>query len=107
MAQREVIDKVKAYIKLLRKNNISVYKAYLFGSYAVNKADEHSDIDVAIISPDFGKNYLKEMRLLMKLTRDIDAMITPDPYSLEAYNKAAQGDFLWQEIIQKGIVIDI
>lgn len=106
MAQKQIVEKVKLYIKKIKENNINVYKVFIYGSSALDINNEYSDIDVAIISPDLGKNYLQEMRLLMKLTRNIDLMISPDPYSLEDYNKAGHGDFLWQEIIQKGVSID-
>lgn len=105
MAQKQVIDKIKLYLTKLKDCNINVYKAFIYGSYAAGTNDENSDIDVAIISEDLGKNYLQEMRLLMKLTRDIDLMIAPDPYSLEDYNNASRGDFLWQEVIEKGLPI--
>lgn len=107
MAQKQVIDKIKSYINVLKKNNINVYKVILFGSHVLDSANEFSDIDVAIISLDLGKNYLQEMKTLMKLARDIDLMISPDPYSLQAYENAKKGEFLWQEIIQKGESIDI
>jgi uncharacterized protein len=45
--------------------------------------------------------------MLMKIARKIDFMLSPEPYSLEEYEKAQQGNFLWQEIIQKGELIDI
>lgn len=107
MAKREIIKKVKEFIKLLENNNLKIEKVYLFGSHVSNKAKETSDIDVAIISPDFGKNYMEEMRLLLKIADKIDFMISPDPYSVEQYENAKQGDFLWQEIIQKGKLIKI
>jgi len=36
---------------------------------------------------------------------NIDYDISPRPYSLEEYNKASEGDFLYQEIIKKGKLI--
>ncbi|MDX9786154.1 MAG: nucleotidyltransferase domain-containing protein [Desulfobacterales bacterium] len=43
--KRLVHREVKRYISLLREQDITVIQAYLFGSYANNKADEWSDID--------------------------------------------------------------
>jgi predicted nucleotidyltransferase len=107
MDKKQVINKIKDYIKALIRKNIKVEKVYLFGSYAHGNAKTYSDIDVAVISPDFGKSYLEETRLLMKIARDVDLMISPDPYSVEEFNNAKQGDFLWQEIIKKGKLIEI
>lgn len=57
---------IKAYIKEVRKV-YRVEKVILFGSYANGMASEFSDIDVAIVSPDFhGK---PEMEILQKLSR--------------------------------------
>lgn len=107
MAKKQIIKIIKDYIKAVEAHNIKVEKAYLFGSYAHDKAKSYSDIDVAIISPDFGKNYMQESLFLMKIARDVDIMISPDPYSVEEYEKAGEGSFLWQEIINKGKLIKV
>jgi len=105
MAKKQVIKIVKKFINAVNARNIRVEKAYLFGSYAHGNANDYSDIDVAIISPDLGKSYLQETCLLMEIAQEIDLMISPDPYSLEEYKKAGKGDFLWQEIVNKGKLI--
>lgn len=105
MGKKEVIKKIKEFIELLKTNNIKVEKVYLFGSYAVNQARKNSDIDVAVISPNFGINYTEESLFLMRLAQKIDLQISPEPYSLEEFQTASKGGFLWQEIIQKGQLI--
>jgi len=107
MGKREVIKKIKEFINLIKINNIKVEKVYLFGSYAVNRAKESSDIDVAVISSDFGINYTEESLFLMKIAQKIDLQISPEPYSLKEYQSASQGEFLWQEIINKGQLIKV
>ena len=47
---REVIDK---YIRALEENHIHVRRAVLFGSYAGGRANEWSDIDIALVSESF------------------------------------------------------
>jgi len=106
MDQKQVIDKVKEFIKAMIQNNIKVEKVYLFGSYAHGNAGNYSDIDVAVISPDLGKKYVEETCKLMRIAQKIDLMISPDPYSVEEFNNAKQGDFLWQEIINNGKLIE-
>ena len=49
----EVLSKVRTFIRKLKENGIAVESAYLFGSYASNHAGRWSDIDVAVVSPDF------------------------------------------------------
>jgi len=102
MAGKQIEVSIKRYLETLRTKNIKVKKAILYGSCASGGNDKDSDIDLAIISPDFGRDRFGEALMLKKLTRDIDMDISPRPYSVEQYQKARQGDFLFDEIIQKG-----
>ncbi|MBF0363537.1 MAG: nucleotidyltransferase domain-containing protein [Oligoflexia bacterium] len=57
---------------------IYVKQAYLFGSYIYGTPNEHSDLDIAIISPDF--NHLPEVptiKMLLRAARHIDPIIEP------------------------------
>ena len=75
-------DQVKAqtlrFIKALQQR-IRVERALLFGSYAYGQPHEGSDIDLAIVSPDFAAmNRLARLQLLEKIaweanTHDIEA----------------------------------
>ncbi len=57
-----------------------VKKAFLFGSYVTGKQHKWSDIDVAIVSPDF--NYIPEdmaMKMLFRLAATISPDLEPIP----------------------------
>lgn len=105
MAKKEIDITIKKYIEQLRANNITIKKAILYGSYVTGAADKDSDIDLAIVSDDFGKNRLNEALLLRKLTRGIDLDLSPRPYSVEQYKSATKGNFLFDEIISKGKIV--
>jgi predicted nucleotidyltransferase len=105
MAERQVEVSIKKYLDFLKSRNIRVKRAILYGSLAAGAGDEDSDIDLAIISPDLGRNRFDESVLLKKLTFGIDPGISPRPYSVEQYQTTKQGDFLFDEIIQKGKVV--
>lgn len=105
MAKRPIEVSIKKYLEKLSVNNIRVKKAILYGSYANGKADKDSDIDLAIISPDFGNDSFDEALLLRKFNRGIDLDISPRPYSEKQYKAAQKGDFLYDEIIRKGKVV--
>lgn len=106
MVAKKIEEIAKKYVEAVRARHINVEKAFLFGSYAKNKANKWSDIDIAIISPDFGKGgYLNESLLLMEIRREVNSLISPEPYSVEEYNKAKKGDFLYDEILRKGKLI--
>ncbi len=53
MSQIEVINILNTYIQVLKQAGINIEKAFLYGSYARNEANENSDIDVMLISSMF------------------------------------------------------
>ena len=75
-----VLDKLQTFIATLKNSGISIESAYLFGSYATNHAGKWSDIDVAIISPDFSGDRLDERIRLMKFSTEVDSRIEPVPF---------------------------
>jgi predicted nucleotidyltransferase len=87
MVEKEVIKKIEEFVKALKRDNINVAKVILYGSRASGKAHEYSDIDVAIVSPDFGKDRFEEGVRLFKIACEIDSLIEPVPLSLESYEK--------------------
>lgn len=74
-AQNEVED----FINLLIKHKFYISRVILFGSYAKGKERENSDIDIAVVSPDFGQNEISEMMLLSKLSSEVSDRIEPIP----------------------------
>ena len=106
MASKQVDVVVKEYVKLLRKNNIRVEKAILFGSHVSGRSHKDSDIDVAIISQDLGQDRIEEMVVLKEIAEEVNYDLSPRPYSLEQYINAQRGQFLHDEVIKKGKVID-
>ena len=69
------------YRDKLESKGINVTKIILFGSFVKGKNDEHSDIDVAVVSPEFGKDYQKEMVKLLILSHKINNLIEPHPFN--------------------------
>lgn len=53
MAQKEIIEIVKQFIRNLQKDGIKIKFAYLYGSFARNEATPYSDIDVLLVSDMF------------------------------------------------------
>ena len=78
---KKEINLINKYVILLKKKGIKVSKVILFGSHAKGMAKPDSDIDIAVISPQFGQNNLKEMMFLRKLALEIDSQIEPLPLS--------------------------
>jgi predicted nucleotidyltransferase len=63
-----------------------VTAAYLYGSEARGQAGPWSDIDIAIISPDFGDDLFAAQHALMKLAAKMDERIEPRAFTPESFN---------------------
>jgi len=85
--KRLILESIRKYIDELRKRNIDIVAAYLFGSYAKGKPTEWSDIDVAIVTKKFIGDSFDFKFLLMKIARDVDFNIEPHPYLTDEFNE--------------------
>ena len=103
--KKKETDLINRYVLLLRQKGIDVSKVVLFGSYAKGSAKPESDIDLAIVSSQFGKDHWKEMVLLRKLALEIDSHIEPLPFSAEDVEDRYSA--LSQEIKKTGILLKI
>ena len=77
-----VINKAKSFIDLLQKNGIDVSEAYLFGSVTKGVTDENSDIDVAIVSRNFGGLPYYDIKKISRYRREVDLRLEIHPFSL-------------------------
>ena|ERR1017187_594092 len=60
MVDRSIaIKMVKQFLDDCIKSGVSVTSAWMFGSYAKGSPREYSDIDVAIVSDDFTRNFIE------------------------------------------------
>ena len=85
MVKRQIIRKIQEFVIELKKNKIKVSKAILYGSQTRGKVHEYSDIDVAIVSPSFGKDRYEEGAKLFEIAGRIDPLIEPVPISTKSY----------------------
>jgi predicted nucleotidyltransferase len=85
MVEKAIRQTINAFVKELKKKKIKVVKVILFGSRASGRAHEDSDIDVAVVSPDFGKDHFREGAKLFEIACGIDPRIEPVPISLLSY----------------------
>lgn len=85
MVSKDVSDIVRKFAAIVAARGIHVEKILVYGSYASNRQRDDSDLDVAIISPDFGKDRLDEGVMLNKLAWRVDARLHPVPLSTEAF----------------------
>lgn len=81
LTQLGILQEIKKYIETLIENNIIPQKVILFGSFATNNHRRYSDIDLAIISDQFGHDPIKEMMTLSRLTLNVSDRIEAIPFT--------------------------
>ncbi|MFA6922657.1 MAG: nucleotidyltransferase domain-containing protein [Bacteroidales bacterium] len=102
MDKRKAIEIAAEYLSfLVHEKKIAINKAYLFGSYAKNKFNDDSDIDLAIIMPDV-KDVIDFQIQLMILRRKFSIDIEPHPINESDFNISNPLAF---EILKTGIKI--
>ncbi|MBC8427028.1 MAG: nucleotidyltransferase domain-containing protein [Deltaproteobacteria bacterium] len=97
----EIEGVIHRFIALLQKER-RVLKVVLYGSHAKGIAGTWSDIDLAVVSPDFSEDLFEERIRLMKLALVIDERIEPTPFRPEDFN---ENNPLVNEISESGVEI--
>ena len=85
MVKREIIKKIKQFRNAIEEDGIRVAKMILYGSYAAGKPHKYSDIDIAVVSKDFGKDRVREGMKLFEIASEVDPRIESVPVSLKSY----------------------
>jgi len=97
--RRAVARSVEQFLAAVRRRQ-RVEAAYVFASQVWGTAAEWSDIDLAVISPDFSSDRFQERLNLMRLAAQIDGRIEPSPFTPEEFKAR---DPLASEILQTGV----
>jgi len=97
------IDLTKKYLAEVRRLGVSVDKAYLFGSYAKGKVWEGSDLDICVVSDNFGQDYHRDKMILNKAALKVNSRIEPVAYSSADFGN--KYDSLADEVKRFGILI--
>ena len=101
-SDREIKKIIKEYTNKLLRAGIPVEKIVLFGSYALNKANEDSDIDIAVVVKKMENDRFTIRLKLMKYCRDFEEVIEPHPFLSDEFN---DDNPFASEIIRNGVVI--
>ena len=94
-----IYEKIRQYADRLAKNNIKVWRMYLFGSYAKGTYDSDSDIDLAVFLDRDDIEGFTEQVELMRLRWDIDLGIEPHAFARTDFDET---DPFINEIIKTG-----
>lgn len=99
---KQILDIANLFIEKVRSNNVIIDSAYIFGSFARGDARHDSDLDIAIVSPQFGLNSFDEQLFLSRMDLNPNSPIEPHAFSPQDMNE--KYNFLAQEV-KKGIKI--
>ncbi len=106
MDKEQIVKIIRKFVKALKQNGITVDHLILYGSCAKGKMRPDSDIDVAVVSRDFGKDKVEEGMNLFKIAGKIDSRLEPVPISTDAYEKDTWIPLIY-EIREKGIKLKV
>ena len=85
--EMEELERIIARYLTVVSRDVKISDAFLFGSYARGQAKADSDIDLCVISPDFGKDDIEEGQYLFKKTIGVDSRIEPVGYSVKSFDR--------------------
>jgi predicted nucleotidyltransferase len=94
---RNTIDR---YLEALKRHNIPIKEAILFGSYAKGNQREWSDIDIALVSEVFVGDRIDDKDKIRKITLSVSSEIEVIPFSPKDFNLQNP---LAKEILTSGI----
>ena len=100
MDKTDALVIAQKYAELLR-NKFEFQKMILFGSYIKGYPHKDSDIDIAIVFPNYDNRMDRQVEL-MKLTRQIDTRIEPHPFRENEFDSS--NPFV-NEIVNNGMEI--
>lgn len=106
-AKDEIVEIVKRYLASLPAFGIHANRGVLFGSFALGKADEFSDIDLVVIAPELeGPRELTLVEKLWLATASADNRIEPIPCGEQEWETDGSRPIL--EIARReGVVITV
>lgn len=108
MARKKILNNkilkiINHYLESLKTDGVKVEELILFGSHAKGTAKSWSDIDLAVVSKDFGKDSQSELVNLLNTRDKVSIDIEPHPFNPK--DLLAKWDPLAHEIRKYGIVI--
>src|SRR3989304_3864733 len=103
----QVNNQIRRLVEALRQH-MRVERAILFGSYAYGIPHEGSDIDLAVVSPDFAKlSRLERLEFLEEIAWDAQTHhIEPVGFTSEELESASITSVL-SEIRDRGVIIPV
>jgi len=106
MDKSQAVKIINKFVEALKDAGIAVDRVILYGSYAKGLARPDSDIDIAVVSKDFGKDRVEEGMALFRIAGKIDSRLEPVPFSTKVYENDTWIPLVY-EIREKGIELKV
>lgn len=106
MDKIQAVKVIKRFVQTLKQEGVSVDRVILYGSYASGIVRPDSDIDVAVVSTDFGKDRVEEGMRLFRIAGKIDSRLSPVPISTHVYENDTWIPLIY-EIREKGMELKV
>ncbi len=104
MSPRKVKKIAQQYNQVLRENNFSFTRVFVFGSQTTGKAHQDSDIDIAVMVKRRSKYSLEKQMLLRRFAINVDTRI--EPILLEEREfKRGEESIMASEVKKHGILV--
>ena len=87
MGKGQAIRAIKEFVNVLKREGITIDRVVLYGSYVKGNVRPDSDVHVAVISKDFGKDRVEEGMILFRIAGKIDPRLEPVPFSTKMYEE--------------------
>ncbi len=104
MVTQEIKDIVIKLVSAVSTRGVHVDKALVYGSFATGMQTADSDLDIAIVSSDFGKDRYNEGKMLNQVAWRIDSRLHPIPVSADSFSNDTWAPLI-HEIRQHGIEV--
>ncbi len=103
----QAVDIARKLGKLVQSANIDVQQVLLFGSRARGNWAKWSDVDICVVSPDFGRDVSEEMGLLLRLTASLKSSLPVEPIPLTPDGLNDKYSTLASEVRKYGVPVEI
>lgn len=97
-----IIRDIRQLIAELDKENIKIERAILLGSQVRGSATEWSDIDVALVSPDFSGSRFDDNCRIRKIKLRANKHFDTHPFTREDFDASP---FAQEEILRYGVEV--
>ncbi len=102
MSSREIaLKKAGEFVRVCLESGLTIERAVVFGSSVQGRAHEDSDIDLALVSPDFSRNFIQNNHLTLEAKIQVPEVevhaFYPEAFTLR--------NPLVEEILKTGVVI--